>query len=373
MMKETELSELERELREARAGGSALEARREFRTTRIEQIEERHRGGEGGLAIARAIADTTDAIVLDAYREAAGEAADPAPPHALVALGGYGRREMSPCSDVDLLFLFDREKDKSAGLISGVLHPLWDVGFDIGHGSRTVTESVRMTRGDMESCTAMLDGRFLAGDRELFGKFRKRLFAGLPKKTVNRLAALRRSRKESSGRVQVLEPNVKESAGGLREIHLLEWALKARGGPDLAKVWPRFLDAEDVETLARGPRLPVAGPPPAAFRDGAQARRPRFRAQDRDQPRPWGTATAPSAGRSRPEGPPGQAATATPGTGSGPPTGSGRTAGSSWPPNISCATTTCTPAASSTWSSSVSSASSTSRGAAAAACCSRKG
>ena len=90
---------------------------------------------------------------------------------------GYGRREMSPCSDVDLLFLFDREKDKSAGLISGVLHPLWDVGFDIGHGSRTITESVRMTRDDMESCTAMLDGRFLAGDRELFDKFRKRLFA----------------------------------------------------------------------------------------------------------------------------------------------------------------------------------------------------
>ena len=252
-MKETGLSELERELKEARARGNALEARREFRTTRIEQIEERHKGGERGLAIARAIADATDAIVLDAYREAAGETSDdPAPPHALVALGGYGRREMSPCSDVDLLFLFDREKDKSAGLISGVLHPLWDVGFDIGHGSRTITESVRMTRDDMESCTAMLDGRFLAGDRELFDKFLKRLFAGLPKKTVNRLAALRRSRKDGSGRVQVLEPNVKEGAGGLREIHLLEWALKARGGADLARVWPRFLDAEDVETLAAG-------------------------------------------------------------------------------------------------------------------------
>ncbi len=251
-MKETELSELERELQEARARGSALEARREFRTTRIEQIGERHLRGEGGLAIARAITDVTDAIVLDAYREATVAAADSAPAHALVALGGYGRREMSPFSDVDLLFLFDKEKDKSAGLISGVLHPLWDVGFDIGHGSRTIAESVRMTRDDVESCTAMLDGRFLAGDGELFDRFRKRLFAGLPKKTVNRLAALRRSRKDRSGRVQVLEPNVKESAGGLREIHLLEWALKARGGPDLAKVLPRFLDAEDVETLAAG-------------------------------------------------------------------------------------------------------------------------
>ena len=96
-MKETELSELERELREARARGSALEARREFRTTRIERIEERHRRGEGGLVIARAIADATDAIVLDAYREAAGEASDPAPPHALVALGG-----VRPPGDVPL-------------------------------------------------------------------------------------------------------------------------------------------------------------------------------------------------------------------------------------------------------------------------------
>ena len=85
------------------------------------------------------MAAAMDAVVLGAYEGLPVTMAVGA--FALVALGGYGRREMGPKSDVDLLFLFRKEKDKAPEFISGVLHPLWDLGFDIGHSSRTLREA----------------------------------------------------------------------------------------------------------------------------------------------------------------------------------------------------------------------------------------
>ena len=244
------MSDFTRQLREARENGcGVLEARQSFWRREMLGLERRHRRCADGLEIAAAIADAVDTIVLDAYDDGARAGRK----HALVALGGYGRREMAPRSDVDLLFLFEKERDKSADFIAGVLHPLWDVGFDLGHSSRTISETVKIARTDLASCTAMMDGRLLAGDRALYDKYQHRLFRSLPKKTVASLARLRLSRLGARGRVQVLEPNVKESAGGLREIHLLEWALKARSGnPELNGVLSQFLDREDIAALTRG-------------------------------------------------------------------------------------------------------------------------
>ena len=234
-----------------RKGASITKARQAFWSARLAVLEAEHRGKASGIAIARAIADTADAIVLDSYREAL--TAHSGGSHVLVALGGYGRREMSPHSDVDLLFLFDREKDKIPSFIAGVLHPLWDLGFDLGHSSRTISESVKMARQDLESCTAMMDCRFLAGDEALFQKFHKRLSRSVPKGTVKKLQTLRQDRTGGSGSVHLLEPNVKDSPGALREIHLLEWALKARAGrDDFDFAMGEYLERGEVLALERG-------------------------------------------------------------------------------------------------------------------------
>ncbi|MEW6750086.1 MAG: [protein-PII] uridylyltransferase [Candidatus Latescibacterota bacterium] len=209
-----------------------------------------HRGGEAGLDTARRLAEAVEGVVLRAYATASqGDSGR----HALVAVGGFGRREMAPCSDVDLLFLFAGEADRDPRLIAGVLHPLWDLRFDVGHGSRTVAEAVALARDDMESCTAMMDSRFLAGDRPLYDAFVARFYRRLPRDLVGKLHQWRASRVRRGASVQLLEPNLKESPGGLRDIQVLEWALKVRAGqPDAAALWPTCLAAEDVQALAEG-------------------------------------------------------------------------------------------------------------------------
>jgi [protein-PII] uridylyltransferase len=208
-----------------------------------------HRDGREGVELAAAITADADTIVRFNYRRASR----PTARHALVALGGYGRGEMGPHSDIDLLFLFAKESDKDAPFISGVLNPLWDLAFTVGHSSRTTAESVKMLRDDLESCTAMMDGRLLEGDVALFEDFRQRLYKKLPKNTALKIHRLRQDRSRNSGSVQLLEPSVKESPGGLREIHILEWALKAAGRtPDLEESWKKYCDASDLEALTAG-------------------------------------------------------------------------------------------------------------------------
>lgn len=250
--RESKLADLEPATKSDGSNSMVGQSCQQFWTQQMEHLAIRHKRRESGLRLARAITDIVDVIVLHAYHEAT-DSGELNPRVTLVALGGYGRQEMAPFSDVDLLFLYDRVKDKSGEFNSAVLRPLWDAGFDVGHSTRTVSESVRMMKGDLESCTAMLDARFLAGDSELFEKFQNKVFRSVPKKTVGNLAKLRHSRYGKSGRVQVLDPNVKESAGGLREIHLLEWALKAHTGTaNIEPVWEQFFDHDDAKTLVAG-------------------------------------------------------------------------------------------------------------------------
>lgn len=240
-------AELQQEL--AACGKVGTEARRQFHTQRLEHLAKEHRAGAAGLATAEAITDTTDTIVLDAYAAAGNRTGS----HALLALGGYGRRRMAPKSDVDLLFLFSRDKDKEPDLISGVLHPLWDVGFDIGHSSRTLSESAAMAKSDLESCTAMLDARLLAGDENIFADFRARILKNVPKASSARLHKMHLARGAHAGSVQLLEPNVKESPGGLREIHLFEWGLKSElRQAVISDAFSDYLDEQELKALAAG-------------------------------------------------------------------------------------------------------------------------
>ena len=224
------------------------EALRPLWSEALADIKAEHEAGADGQAVARRIAEAMDAVVLSIYRSAVPQTAGP---HALVALGGYGRCEMAPHSDVDLLFLFAKSQDKVPEVVAGVFNPLWDLGFEVGHSSRTLDEVVRAVREDLESRTAMMDGRLLAGDAALFAQFQKQLYKRVPKRTITELNRLRQQRLEARQSVQLLEPNVKESPGGLREMQMFEWALKAKAkAPECGDLCAQYLDGGS-ESLAK--------------------------------------------------------------------------------------------------------------------------
>ncbi|MBM3280236.1 MAG: [protein-PII] uridylyltransferase [Candidatus Handelsmanbacteria bacterium] len=242
--------EVLRAARAAAPGPPLAEVVRAYWREQLERIGEAHRAGADGATTAQALAGAIDALVLQIY----AEAGPPASPHALVAVGGYGRQEMSPYSDVDLLFLFPKAKDKNAVFISGVLRPLWDAGFnEVGHSSRTLAEVVEMSRQELEARTGMMDGRLLAGDAGLFAQFQETLFSKLPRHTLAVLRQWHQDRSQTGASVQLLEPNLKESPGGLRDLQVLEWALMARvQGRRTEELRHELLDAQEQEALAQG-------------------------------------------------------------------------------------------------------------------------
>ncbi len=154
----------------------------------------------------------------------------------LVALGGYGRRELFPFSDVDLMLLFDPDRCASVeGAAEAVFYPLWDANIDLGHGVRTVDESLAHAEKDFFFEVALLDARFLAGDRELFSQllraFKERLVEGKRRAFVENMIAHRAERHSRFGsHVYMLEPNIKESRGGLRDIQSVFWTSKVLFG-----------------------------------------------------------------------------------------------------------------------------------------------
>lgn len=148
---------------------------------------------------------------------------------ALVAVGGYGRRELFPFSDVDLLLLFESEADLAnvKEPVSEFLRSLWDTGLRVSHSVRTVAECCRLHEQNTELHISLLDRRFLCSDFELFELLSKKLsvFEQRHGATIIRnLAELARNRHlKFNNTVYHLEPNIKEAPGGLRDIHLLHW------------------------------------------------------------------------------------------------------------------------------------------------------
>jgi [protein-PII] uridylyltransferase len=164
----------------------------------------------------------------------------------LVALGGYGRGELAPHSDLDLLLLhggsgwptqWGSRRDKSVKeLAERLFYPLWDAGFSVGHAFRSVRECGAQAAERLDVATAMFDARLLAGDERLFTSMRD-LVTGAARKDgpafVRKLRRAARERAETYGSVShLLEPDVKEGAGGLRDIHTISWAATALGYED---------------------------------------------------------------------------------------------------------------------------------------------
>jgi len=153
-----------------------------------------------------------------------------APGMALVALGGYGRAELFPFSDIDILFLYDPAAEaRLPPVTEAILYPLWDAGLEVGHSARTIAACLGDATDDFFLQVALLDARFLAGDDRLFSElkesFRRSLIEGrrrgfLENMVQHRLARLHRHGEHG----YLLEPNIKECRGGLRDIQSMLWA-----------------------------------------------------------------------------------------------------------------------------------------------------
>ncbi|MBT3991219.1 MAG: [protein-PII] uridylyltransferase [Rhodospirillaceae bacterium] len=147
----------------------------------------------------------------------------------IVAVGGYGRGELAPFSDVDLMFVIPyKETPYSEQIIEFMLYMLWDMGLKVGHSTRSVDDAIRLSKQDLTIRTAILDARWLWGDQALFGELTKRyqddVVAGSGPNFVEAKLQERDDRHERMGDTRyVVEPNVKEGKGGLRDLQTLYW------------------------------------------------------------------------------------------------------------------------------------------------------
>ena len=205
-------------------------------TTSKEFAKERfERGRLDGLETARVIAALHDDIVKALWTFTTkyivvSENTDEIEPIALCAVGGYGRGEMAPESDLDLLFLTPEKSntDYAEQLTEYILYMLWDLGLKVGHASRTVDQCLKLAKEDQTILTSLLDLRHLTGDEglseTLYRQFRKTITRGKGRAYISAKLAERDNRHSQEGNSRyVIEPNIKEGKGGLRDLHVLYW------------------------------------------------------------------------------------------------------------------------------------------------------
>ena len=211
----------------------------DFIKTEEKNILERHRSGAGGLEITSARAALLDAVLEVMFEAAIKRQKGAAPEVALLAQGGYGRGQLNPGSDLDLLFLLPRASNKIpksiSTIIEEILYILWDAGFKVGHACRSIAECISEARKDQISKTALMDARLIIGNQTLFNTFTKRFDKECIRKNQKAFFDLRRNdlrgrHKKYSHTVFLQEPHVKESCGGLRDYQNILWVARVKRG-----------------------------------------------------------------------------------------------------------------------------------------------
>jgi [protein-PII] uridylyltransferase len=211
----------------------------------------------GGAAFGRALSEVLDEAFAEMLR-----GVELPSRWTLLALGSYARRELCPGSDVDVMFLYDG-RGPVAQAVAGLWYPLWDAGFVLGHSARTVKEAMALADADLAALTALLETRTVGGDPGLGDELdaqARRLVQRRRKRVIDALADAAAARVDRPGPVaEMLEPNLKDGAGGLRDVLALTWANWALGPPTGADPAPQpglgtlvergYLQAGDLETL----------------------------------------------------------------------------------------------------------------------------
>lgn len=185
-------------------------------------------GAVPGTTSARRLASLTDETLREHAAAAAMEALPAGTRWALVALGGYGAGALLPRSDLDLLVLCDEPSSAVKGFVEAVLYPLWDSGLEVGHQVRGTREQLRATRADIATLTATLTARPIAGDAVYAERAIEACAADARRRMRAVLADL--SQRDRPGSPYLLEPNLKEGAGGRRDYDELVWTAAAVSG-----------------------------------------------------------------------------------------------------------------------------------------------
>jgi [protein-PII] uridylyltransferase len=240
--------ELFRRARRAEARAERAEDRRRLRLDFFRQalaqgfdsLKVRHAEGASGQESVRTHARLMDDVIFSLTRLIADDAdrAGLAPTALVVtALGGYGRGELHPLSDIDLMVVYDGAElaPYVQRMMQELLYSLWDLGLQVGHSLRSLDDCVAMARTDFPSRTSMQEARFLAGDRRLFGRFRKVLRENVYRRDFAQFLETTLTERDQRYRrygasPYIGEPNVKESAGGLRDVHTAMWLGAAKFG-----------------------------------------------------------------------------------------------------------------------------------------------
>ena len=178
---------------------------------------------------------------------------------ALVAVGGYGRGELHPASDIDLMVLLEKDKPtKAQAFVEALIRFFWDMGIEVGHSVRTLKDCVREAKGDISVATNLMEARFLEGDEELFRKMRQMTHASKIWPSRKFFAAKRQEQilrhHHFHDTAYNLEPNIKDGPGGLRDIHMVSWVTQRHfDTTSLHDLVERgFLSEEEYHTLIRG-------------------------------------------------------------------------------------------------------------------------
>src|SRR6185437_6151867 len=222
---------------------------------------QRHAEGASGVEVCAALADLLDAVVLELFDAALVDLGEDGPGGlrsevALVPHGGYGRRDVAPYSDVDLMILHaPAAAARVAPLAQRMLQDLFDAGLMLGQSARTPVQACQLARKDPIIWTSLVEARYLAGSASLFAAFFRRFQKQAQRRSASLIAAVEKARGEErlqyGETVYLLEPNVKRSRGGLRDIQLIRWIGFARfGAVDPQALLARgALLAEDVAVL----------------------------------------------------------------------------------------------------------------------------
>src|ERR1700687_2510639 len=199
----------------------------------------KHQAGGGGREICARRGELVDVILRHVFTAATSAVGQPTTSLALIALGGYGRGELNPFSDVDVMLLHGDATGKVSPYVEEmaeqILYLLWDIGFKVGHSTRSVKEALTQANRDMLTKTAMLESRFLAGDRELASEFRDQFRAKCVAGSEREYVEMRMRDQEARHRkfgdsVYMQEPNLKSGCGGLRDYQNLLWITLFKAG-----------------------------------------------------------------------------------------------------------------------------------------------
>ncbi|MDA0836385.1 MAG: [protein-PII] uridylyltransferase [Planctomycetota bacterium] len=224
-----------------------------------EEVWERHRTGGSGLEVVQAYTKIVDALLCEIYSQLARRHGNKPILRtvAIVCLGGYGRGELNPHSDIDIMFLVHGEVHKTQeDFISEFIALLWDMKFNVGHSCRQLKDCLELVRRDVITANAMLEGRYLIGFRPVFDKFKEKVQRDYVQKyrkefVRKKIDSILERHKAHDNSQFHLEPKIKEGVGGLRDVHSALWIERvAHGIQTLDDLKPtRLVDEFDIAAI----------------------------------------------------------------------------------------------------------------------------